>query len=108
LQEQWSGEAAVRNDIARNHNCPPELLEQLADTAAYDVSLNPACPPDLLARLAQGHNHWAVRRHVAGNPSTPPDVLGCLAGDPDPEVRQQALENPRLPEEYRVLRRVAQ
>jgi len=49
-----------------------------------------------------------VRRAVAGNTNTPPQTLVTSLNDEDEDVREAVLKNPSFPEEYRLLRNVAQ
>ncbi|MEM1520615.1 MAG: hypothetical protein QXK42_03655 [Candidatus Korarchaeum sp.] len=66
------GRNAVRRSVARNRNCPEEVLRELAKDR------------DPL-----------IRAGVARNPNCPMDVLEQLARDEDHYVRQTALENRR-------------
>ena len=58
--------------VARNPNCPPQTLTELASAANPDlqasVASNPNCPPQTLTTLA-GHSHVYVREAVLTNPS---------------------------------------
>lgn len=98
----------VRQAVAFNFHTPPQTLEQLAgEFPAHVAQRGSQCPPRLLVQLA-GHDDYWVRRAVAENHSCPPEVLANLVNDPDPWVRSTALKNLNLPEEYRVLAKVAQ
>ena len=59
-------------DVARNPNCPPQTLTELASAANPDlqasVGANPNCPPRTLTELA-AHSHVYVREAVLTNPS---------------------------------------
>ena len=88
----------VRDAMAQNASCPPEALHRLARDRSvrvrHLVAHNPSCPPDVLRRLARDRS-VRVRHLVAHNPSCPPDVLRWLAVDSEPVVRSAAGSRPR-------------
>ena len=67
-------------DVARNPNCPPQTLTELAAIANPDlqasVASNPNCPPQTLTELA-GHSHVYVREAVLTNPSAVAETVAA-------------------------------
>jgi hypothetical protein len=105
--EEWW----VRESVAHHPNTPEPVLERLSQDKDQDVrwmvALNPNAPEPILEHLSQDESA-IVRREVARNPNTTGSVLVQLAGDRDPGVRMVALDNPSLPEEYRILNPLTQ
>ncbi len=79
---------AVRSSLAHNPNLPVELAIELMGTERSGM-------------------YPAATKELASNPKCPPEALAVALGHSHPEVRQAALNNPNLPEEYRALGRVA-
>jgi len=90
----------AREAQARDPECPPGMLQLLAEDPNWEVrwrvASNPSCPPGVLAALA-GDHHAGVRWRVAGNPASPPGVLAALARDPGEWVRWAVARNPGCP-----------
>ena len=67
-------------DVARNPNCPPQTLTELAAIANSDlqasVGANPNCPPQTLTELA-AHSHVYVREAVLTNPSAVAETVAA-------------------------------
>jgi hypothetical protein len=86
--------------VARNGNCPPILLANLAGDADRGVraavAANPRTPPATLARLA-GDGDGTVRAAAAGNTSTPAAALALLPEDGDYRARARLAHNPCCP-----------
>lgn len=96
-----SSDNLVRRSIAERHDCPPDVLAQLANDVDVIVVIRVArhlnCPPDVLARLASSKS-WQVRYEVAKNPGTPGDCLLALLNDRDKGVRQRCASRRPLPQ----------
>jgi hypothetical protein len=83
------------------HSSEPKTLERLFEQSrtgqadAFGVPLfiaqNPDAPGALLGKIA-GHEHPAVRAHVARNPATPRAVVAALRNDCAAFVRKIAVE----------------
>ena len=97
-QESW-----IRAAAARNPNCEPGLLRDLAGridpNVRAGVAMNPNCPPDVIERLAQDIN-VQVRIDVARGPRCGPATREKLTQDPDPDVQAiaalRSLPGPNL------------
>jgi len=104
----------VRSRVAKNLHTPPQVLARLAEAedrqVRWLVGRNPNPPIGTLVMLAQlvGDDHRLVRQAVAKNPSTPLETLILLLTDADVDVRGAARANTHLPEEYRLLGKLAQ
>jgi hypothetical protein len=85
------------SDVAE---APPEKLLLLAEdkktSVRQSVAKNQNCPADVLSFLAQDVE---VRREVAEHPSTPAEVLVALSQDEDRDVRWCVAEHPNTPQE---------
>jgi hypothetical protein len=96
-----SKNAGVRKAVAKNPNCPEDLLRTLAKDEDYyvrgAVASNSNCPVDLLRTLAEGGN--CARKAVASNPNCPEDLLRTLAKDQTDYVRGAAAKNPNCSED---------
>lgn len=120
--------------IIKHHQCPAMIHQWVAD---YEMDRNILCDGDGDgdSQGPVGEPHWRheiasemaecasdagvlgtlachpcviVRKAVTQNSNTSPDVLvRCLADD-DEDVREAALTNPNLPDEYRHLAKIAQ
>lgn len=113
------GNASVlAGDVARHPNCSPDVIDQLRHQAGYlgtdyydsyilsGVVENPNCPPHLLREIMA----TAPERFdgvIVSNPNCPADVLIGGAGSDNKVIRERALANPNLPEEYRYLSKIA-
>lgn len=99
-----------RAALARRLEYPPEVLHQLGTDAYSEVRVavasNPRCPADVLATLGQDKRSAVVRRTVAAHPACPPSTVASPLADRDRRVRENALDNPNLPGEYRTLVRL--
>jgi len=124
-----SGSWTIRQAVARNRSVEEEILNRLKDdddsdvaAAARDGLLNRKLPQewrllddsdridrlkeaevpvDVLELLAISAN-WRIRQAVARHEGTPDAVLNQLADDDDSDVKQ-AIEDRRLPVEWRHL-----
>jgi len=96
--------------LARRLECPSDVLRQLAvDTYAEvraAVAGNPKCPAEVLTILGQDKRSAVVRRTVASNQNCPSATVVSLLADKDRQVRENALNNSNLPDEYKTLRRL--
>ncbi len=105
-------EHQLQEDVLRNRGCPSQTIRRLRQAAAEGLGAalamarNPNTPPDILADLFDSDNR--VTTLVVANPQCPPDVLVRALQWKLRDVREAALANPNLPEEYRMLGRVAQ
>jgi hypothetical protein len=79
-------------------SCPAEAFPQFVQNRNLNIRVtaasHPNCPPEVLEAMAQT---GTVRRAVAGNPRTPVAVLEQLLADQDSAVSQTAAANPSLP-----------
>lgn len=88
--------------IARNPNCPPELLHTMArnshgvEHALREIARHPAVEPRTLM-LCLGHQ--AARGYAAAHPSVPGRVLAGLLEDAQRDIVYNAAANPSLPVE---------
>ena len=57
-----------------------------------ELAKNPNCPPDVLEVLARDKG-WYVRYWVARNPNTPPKALELLAKDKELDIRRILRSN---------------
>lgn len=90
---------ATRVRVARNRECGPDVLYQLAHASPAvraEVARNPSTPSSTLQQLATDHE-WPVRRAVASNPMCPFDSFTRLLGDKYAEVRVAMVTNPIVP-----------
>lgn len=98
-------DTATLAQVARNLNCPPEILTEAVMHENRSVRIwalqNPNCPPTALEHAAalyaakkttSGDAEWAV-----ANPSFPPHLLSHYAGHPDRSVRRGVAANPHTP-----------
>jgi hypothetical protein len=89
----------VRARVARNPDCPPDLLRELAKLggrfALQAVASNPHTPADALLELSA--SEIDVQRVVARNLATPPVALRRLARHDDVGVRSAVARNPSTP-----------
>ena len=124
-----SGSWTIRQAVARNRSVEEEILNRLKNdddsdvaSAARDGLLNRKLPQewrllddsDRIDRLKEGtvpleilellaiSANWRVRQAVARHEGTPDAVLNQLADDDDSDVKQ-AIEDRRLPVEWRHL-----
>jgi len=124
-----SGSWTIRQAVARNRSVGEEILNRLKDdddsdvaSAARDGLLNRKLPQewrllddsDRIDRLKESavqvevlellaiSANWRVRQAVARHEGTPDAVLNQLADDDDSDVKQ-AIEDRRLPVEWRHL-----
>ena len=103
----------LREAAAGSPRITRTLWLQLAEGPANSVVLialnNPRARPD---DLAQQYERWVhndfMRDTIIGNPSCPLELLVQAATDQRHPCRRTALENPSLPEEYRVLGEIVQ
>lgn len=100
----------VQLALEQNPQCPPSILARLGSPSnavqvLEAVARNHNCPAAILRTLVDAP--WAsVRYEAARNPGLPLDKLMRIIGDPDGDliyVYQAALDNPSLPDEYRIL-----
>ena len=59
-----------------------------------EVARNPNCPIEVLDRLSKD-KYWYVREKVAKNPNCPIDLLVQVMGDEDEDVRELAARSLR-------------
>jgi len=90
--------------VAGNLHTSEEMLVRLAADPAPEVRANVAkthqCPPDLLEGLVQDVSP-AVRWHVAANPNTPADVLEWLFdNDDNAQVRVAVINRHDVPADW--------
>jgi len=89
--------------IARNPNCPPELLHTMArnsqtvQKALREIARHPAAEPRTLILCLDDRE---ARQQAAANPALAPDVLVALAESPDHRDAYTAGANPSLPVEW--------
>jgi hypothetical protein len=96
----------VRAQLAQTEETPPAYLEQLASdpvpAVRQAIALNPNCPPELLARLVNeaaevGRSGGDVlKRRVALHPNVPESTLVELAASDDSSILIAVGRNPRL------------
>jgi hypothetical protein len=96
--------------VARHHNTPPTVLEQLAQDpdlgVRRNVAANPNTPSATLHRfVAEKPVFVILLQGVAANRSTTPETLELLAADTDDDVRIDVARNPQTDEAS--LRRLA-
>lgn len=99
----------VRAQLAQTDETPIEYLEQLASdpvpAVRQAIALNPNCPPELLARLVDeagevGRSGGDVlKRRVALHPNVPESTLVGLASSEDTSILMAVGRNPRLTDE---------
>jgi hypothetical protein len=98
--EEWemvanSHNTGIRMRAAAHPDCPPQLLEQLAadpnQWVAQQAVTQPSASSAVLERGA-AHAHPLVRLAVTQHPVCPPSLGRRLIDDPDPEVRQAAID----------------
>ena len=91
-------ETVVRQAVAANPACPPELCEQLADDPDMINELlhNPATPASVLETVAAVKDH---REYAASHPNCPPALLDQLASDRDEHVRCATARHRSCPPE---------
>lgn len=91
----------LRRAVVEHPDCPPHLLEQLADDTDAIVVIQVArhrnCPPRLLAQLTKCRT-WQVRYEVARHPATPGDCLLTLLNDNNKGVRQRCASRRPMPQ----------
>jgi hypothetical protein len=96
----------VREQVAENPACPPELLEKLARDQHWavrnKVGGNPASPASALRYLAS-LEYPVCSLEVVYNPACPPDVLEDLLHETVPEIVQAAAAHPNLPVSTRAM-----
>jgi hypothetical protein len=96
-----SPDRELRRSAAEHPNCPPEILEHLAndvDTIVVIlVAQHPDCPPNVLAHLATSLT-WQVRYEVAKHPYTPGDCLLTLLNDRNKGIRQRCASRRPMPQ----------
>lgn len=94
-------DSLVREAIAQNPHCPPDLLTELAsDPSALVrryVAEHAVTPIELFAQLAQDYAE-GVRCGVAKNPRAPENLLILLSQDFNRVVRQTVAQQPHAPE----------
>lgn len=92
----------IYSGVARNPNCPPELLHTMARNSATvakalrDIAKHPATEPRTLLLCLTDRE---ARAWAAGNPRLPTDTLLALLDDPEWTVADRAAANPALPPE---------
>jgi hypothetical protein len=94
--------------VARNPECPPEVLRQLETRSSAInriVVHNPSAPRDVLDRAARSSDIH-LRMGVAGNPSCPRKRRGSLLIDRYAEVRSAAIGNKKLVPRWRAAARL--
>jgi hypothetical protein len=86
---------------------PSVLKKGTAGVLVRRLATSTSLPPWAARRIYElGRVHWAS---LASNPECPPDVLmDILANDCSPVVREAALRNPSLPDEYQSLHGITQ
>ena len=87
----------VREAVAGNKNSPLSALLRLFSEFKYDVKENPNyinCDASELLSYVN-HEDFSVRAGVAANPKCPPQALINLCDDPNKEIREEAIDNPR-------------
>jgi len=100
---QLNEEDYYNTEIAKNPNCPPDVLKKILEKGNSDwvsrcASENPNCPSSALENiLKQGKDDW-VSRYAAYNPNCPPEALEMvLKRGKDDGVSRHAAENPNCP-----------
>ena len=82
----------VKNAIASNKICPPDILRSLSKEDDIEirksVAIHQNCPEDALKRLYR--DYQAVRLLVVLNPKCPNDILYKAVGDQDDMIRSAA------------------
>ena len=86
---------SIKCFIARNPNCPVEVLEKLSDDSDWWVNFFVAtsinCPVHILEKLSNAY-YWNVRYAVVNNPYCPTHILEKLINDCDKGVAKKAAE----------------
>lgn len=94
-------EPYVRIDVAKNKNCPVEVLAKLAadnePEVRYAVAKNTNCPAETLIKLA-GDKYRLIRCAVAENPNCPAELLAKLTRSKVVNIRVAVADNPACPE----------
>lgn len=94
-------EPYVRIDVAKNKNCPVEVLAKLAadnePEVRYAVAKNANCPAETLIKLA-GDKYLLIRCAVAENPNCPAELLAKLTRSKVVNIRVAVADNPACPE----------
>lgn len=89
-------DSSTLEELAKNPETAPLLLEALAQSESYEVrwmvASNPNTPSKILEFLSVDEESW-VRGAVAANPTTPRKILEALAADDVSEV----VKNPNCP-----------
>jgi hypothetical protein len=89
--------------IARNPNCPPELLHTMArnsqtvQKALREIAKHSAAEPRTLILCLDDRE---ARQQAAANPAMPADALVALVESPDRRDAYTAAANPSLPVEW--------
>ena len=121
---QLVGEARRAGEVyaamMNNPACPADIVHEVADRwyrlHPYEMSLavmralkHPNASTewvDSTIRAILPISSVPLANDIARNPKCPTDVLAQLASSPEQSVREGALANPSLPEEYRALHQV--
>jgi hypothetical protein len=95
-------DANTRIRVARNPECPPEILNALANHNPDSPPVRAAVgsnvkTPDRALRALSADPDMSVRRCVAANPNCPLSSFAALAKDRFAPVRVSLLSNPEMP-----------
>jgi hypothetical protein len=91
----------IKEAVAKNYNCPPEILLKLINDDKRDVALkafkNPNFPPNIKydLELLRNHKHPSLIGEVAIGRDTPPEILLKLIYDDD--LAETAYRNENFP-----------
>lgn len=89
----------VTRELCKNPNLAPEVMREWVGkwrTADESLARNPNCPEDVMLRLAELGDYEACI-NLAGNPKTSVRVLELLAESEEESVRGAVAQNARMP-----------
>lgn len=84
----------VRRNVAQNENSTEEILRQLVEDDEYSITLarNKNCPADVLEKLSN-KTEYALLDMIARHSNTPTEVLMRFTKDTDADLRYYAKKN---------------
>lgn len=90
--------------MARNPNCPPNVMARLATQTSLTSQLleNPNCPPNVIDYLYNRYfysDSIDVFVQIAKHVNTPESILSSLADSPHPDVMEAIVGNPSCKDE---------
>ena len=94
LSKDWN--FYIRCKVARNPNCPVEVLEKLSNEQSdirYEVAQNPNCTLNILKKMYKGSD-WYICSKIAEHKNCSPDFLHTLSKYPSHHVKYFVAKNP--------------